>query len=122
MNDKEELKEIERLADEFNVAWKNTERDKMSRVSHELVFSHVEWLIEKAREVRALERAYDRRVNVNANLVAKNRVLKEQNKRYKEALNFYRSGKHFECITTKFGEEFDVVSDYGEVAFKSLEE
>lgn len=45
--------------------------------------------------------------------------LREQNKRYREALEFYAEGKH---VAYKLDEtDDDLVADYGETARKALE-
>lgn len=75
-----------------------------------------EWLIEQAD--RGVE--YDRyliSLEDNKHYVT---GLEQQNKRYREALEFYAGGKH---VAYKLDEtDDDLVVDYGETARKALEE
>ena len=101
MTDKERLEEIK------NVRWENL---KTSQILH------VKWLIGRAQELENLNDAFD---DLDSDYVD----LQEENKRYRDALEFYGNKENYlhELSRLKATNYSKVMDDYGEIARKALE-
>ena len=111
MTDKERLEEIkdevESLRGDMSVTSIETE------TSADIILDDMEWLIEQAQRVQELEDIIyqDARQGMIEDLY-------EENKRYREALEFYALGRHW---ITSLKDGRDYVNEYGELAEKALE-
>lgn len=81
----------------------------------------VEWLIEQAERVQELEKEKDEWKYTAQSYYMTNQELREQNKRYREALKFYADDKSWEFDWLDDIRESLIWKDYGEKARKALE-
>jgi|SRR5690625_2296580 len=117
MNDKERLEEIKKHRNDADSSTDEYEFEKINFYN-----LHVDWLIEqaeRAERVQELEEDLTKYRNSFEFQLLINNSIKKQNKRYREALEFYAGGKH---VAYKLDEtDDDLVVDYGETARKALE-
>lgn len=95
-----------------------TETDEAIR---DFIFNHlkIEWLIEQVERVEVLEKREEvRKLGAEANSKYY-RKIEQQNKRYREALEFYAKGNHYHA--EGYPNTRLITNDYGDVARKALE-
>lgn len=82
-----------------------------------------EWLIEQAERVRELEEERSEWKDTAQSYYMTNQELREQNKRYREALEFYANEENYKPFDGIFLSSYQnkVDEDGGEVARKALE-
>lgn len=114
---KERLEEIKR---QFNI--NKSRLIRLGRNTH--VTDDYEWLIEQVERVQELEEANKKNYWIAANFKFENLKLEQQNKRYREVLEFYGNKENYlhELSRLKATNYSKVMDDYGETARKALEE
>lgn len=113
MTDKERLKDIKAVVENKNGI--------VERISHQ----DINWLIKQAERVQELEETVEDYKTVNKELHQRGRKIRKQNKRYKQALEFYadENNNHNKIDLTIREYELmsPVVKDSGKIARKALE-
>lgn len=123
MMSKQRLQEIKEL-----IRWAHIHRDEMNeKLSNQMVEKmfndgHMDWLTERVQE---LEEDKKEMYKLNQKLGAKAWEIEQQNKRYREGLEFYAD--HYNWYETNHGSPYlpdyraDIQDDAGEVARQLLE-
>lgn len=96
MNDKERLEEIknsylEGLHRLFGASWVSMPKENF------------DWLIQQAERVQELEKEKDEWKDTAQSYYMTNQELREQNKRYKQALEFYADEETYEPLEVQIG-------------------
>lgn len=113
MTDKERLKDIKAVVENKNGI--------VERISHQ----DINWLIKQAERVQELEETVEDYKTVNKELHQRGRKIRKQNKRYREALEFYAD--EYVWFDEDRGSDYfpdyrcEAQDDHGERARKALE-
>ena len=112
---KERLEEIKH----YTKIWKNYDFD--GNVIEELFMlpkKDFYWIVERVQE---LNKELNKQVEIGYKIEGKYHDEVDENKRYREALDFYAKRNHYSLAYWKNGSEENVL-DYGDVARKALED
>ncbi len=108
---KEKLKQVVDLQAEYYSTWDKKHSDK---IANDLIRSHSDWLIEQTERVQGLEhenRVYSELLD----------MLVQQNKRYREVLEFYANENNYEIWNSMAVRGPEINRDKGYKARKALE-